>query len=655
MLIIGIDTGGTFTDFVYKDGNCWNVLKILSTPLNPADAVLRGVKLIADKSKVQIVHGTTIATNTILEKDGAKTALLSNKGFEDILEIGRQDRRELYNFCYKKNPALVSKDLRFGIDCRINSSGDILKEIEKKEIFDVAYKLEKEGVEAVAVSLLFSFLNPDHEKKIGKILGDQKFAVSLSHEVLSEYKEFERTSTTVINAYVLPRMSKYITHIEKFAGESNVRIMQSNGGSISAKTAKREPVRTILSGPAGGVVGAYEIGKISGENKLITFDMGGTSTDVALVDQVLPFKMESEISKYPVKVPMVDIHTVGAGGGSVARIDIGGVLKVGPKSAGAYPGPVCYGTGDKITVTDANLYLGRIVPDFFLGGTMKLDLFRLNKYLDTASKKAGLSKVAFAEGVILVVNAEMEKAIRVISIERGFDPKEFTLFSYGGAGGLHAAFLARALNIPKVLIPKNPGIHSATGMLMADIVKDFSKTVMLKQNNVDVKTCQKLFLPLEKRSYNELENEGAATCHIDVKKYLDMRYVGQSYEILVPFDADFIETFHNLHKKRYGYCNKNLKVEIVNIRIRAIGFNKKPVFKKNKLKNSKPLCDAQIGERDVIFESSSLKTPVFARQKLECGNIIKGPLVLTEYSSTIVVPPFAACMVDEYENIVIIN
>ncbi len=656
MILIGIDTGGTFTDFIYKDGDKWGVYKILSTPSNPAEAVLSGIKHIAGTQDVQVVHGSTVATNAVLERKGAITALITNKGFEDVIEIGRQNRKEIYNLSYQKSPSLVPANMRFGIDCRINSYGDSLQDPDEAEIEKLLIKLQKNGAESIAVSFLFSFKNPTHEKKVGKILSKLDIPVSLSHEIVSEFREYERTSTTVTNAYVSPKMTQYLSSITQESGNDNLRIMQSNGGSISAQTAMRESVRTILSGPAGGVVGAYQIGKIAGYDKLITFDMGGTSTDVALIDSGLSFTLDARIADYPVMVPMIDIHTVGAGGGSIAGIDSGGSLRVGPESAGADPGPVCYGKGENITVTDANLFLGRLIPENFLGGKMKLYPDKLGIYLKKMAKGTGLTEVELAEGILSVADTAMEKALRVISVERGLDPGEFTLFSFGGAGGMHAVFLARLLNIPKVFIPKNPGILSAIGMLTADIVKDYSQTVMLDQHTGNFENILKLFVPLEKRGIDELAYEGIDTAEMVMERHLDMRYQGQSYEIMVPFggDADnFIEKFHNLHEKKYGYCNREKRVEIVNIRLRAKGFAEKPKFTKSKIVSQKLSTDAVMGEREVVFDGRSHKTKIISRDKLKSGNIIKGPSLLIEYSSTLVVPPFALGKVDEYGNLII--
>ena len=653
MIILGVDTGGTFTDFIYKDEEGWKVYKILSTPSNPAEAVLKGVYNITKGKVANITHGSTVATNAILERKGANTALITNKGFEDIIEIGRQNRKQLYNLKYRKSPSLVSKDDRFGVKGRIDYAGNIVEEIDREEIREIVTQISKSDIESVAVCLLFSFKNNKHEKIIGEELKKARLFYSLSSEILPEFREYERLSTTVINAYVSPKMARYISFIKQNIGDSKLRIMQSNGGSISAETAMKESVRTILSGPAGGAVGAYEIGKLAGFNKLITFVMGGTSTDVALIDNKLPLTMESEISDFPIKTPMIDIHTVGAGGGSIAFFDVGGSLRVGPESAGADPGPICYGKGEQITVTDANLYLGRLVPEKFLGGKMRLHVERLEGYFYKMAKQGGLSPIELAEGILSVANTNMERAIRVISVERGYNPSEFTLFSFGGGGGMHAAFLARLLNIPRVLIPKHPGILSAIGMLLADVIKDYSKTVMISKEDLKKEDFEEFFLEIEKKAVQDLLEEGIEKQNIFLERYLDMRYVGQSYEIVVPFEGNFIEKFHMLHEKNYGYCNKDKQVEAVNVRVRARGKLSKPEFKKYDTMTPTIPDKAFYGEKKVIFSGKQYNTKIYQRDFLLPGNKILGPSILVEYSSTIVIPPEAEVEIDAFENVII--
>jgi N-methylhydantoinase A len=653
MIIVGVDTGGTFTDFVFKKEDRWGVYKLLSTPDNPARAVLTGLDHVGGKEKQQIIHGSTVATNAILERKGARTALITNKGFEDVIEIGRQNRSRLYDLAYRKEAQIVPPDLKFGVKGRVLNTGEELEPLDVKEARKVIQQIERSQAQSVAVCFIFSFTNPFHERKIKELLGNTGIAVSLSHEILAEFREFERTSTTVLNAYVVPKMHDYIGHLMAEMPEGNsLSIMQSNGGSISAETAMQESVRTILSGPAGGVVGGLEIGKIAGHTNLITFDMGGTSTDVSLVNGSLSLTMESEISGYPIKVPMIDIHTVGAGGGSIASVDVGGSLKVGPESAGADPGPICYGKGDQITVTDANLYLGRLIPEHFLGGSMALQTERLDGFFQQMAKEIGLSKIELAEGILSVANTAMEKAIRVISVEKGYDPREFVLFAFGGAGGMHGGFLAKLLSIPKVLVPQNPGILSAIGMIMADVIKDYSFTVMINELNCMADKLSNLFKDLEERGLEDLSKEGIDEKNVRLERYLDMRYEGQSYEIIVPFEANYIDGFHGLHEKTYGYRNEDKTVEIVNIRLRARGIPEKQRFQKARETKEHPPKEAVLGEREVVFDQKVNKTQILARDNLLSGNRISGPAILVEYSSTIVIPPFAEAHVDEYGNVI---
>lgn len=658
MILIGVDTGGTFTDFIYKEGEHWRVYKTLSTPSNPADAVINGIFHILGGQEidgVRLVHGSTVATNAILERKGARTALITNRGFEDVIAIGRQNRVRLYDLSCRKNPPLAPDDLRFGIDCRMDHTGAMIQDLNEDDIHGLLNRLSRLKVESIAVSFLFAFENPAHEKAVGALLSGLDVPVSLSHHILNEFREYERTSTTLVNAYVSPKMNAYLKSITGRIGRDHIRIMQSNGGSISAETAMRESVRTILSGPAGGAVGAYEIGKAAGFSHLIAFDMGGTSTDVSLIEDGLPLTTESVIAQFPVKVPMIDIHTVGAGGGSVAAVDAGGALRVGPESAGADPGPICFGKGSRITVTDANLFLGRLIADRFLGGGMTLCQERLPRYFESMATRFGLTAVELAEGILDVANTAMERAIRVISVEKGIDPKRFTLFSFGGAGGMHAVFLARMLNIPRVLIPRDPGILSAMGMLLADVVKDYSQTVMLPADDMLHHRLEERFRPLERRGAAEMQTEGLPSRAMTLIRTLDMRYRGQSHEIQVPFsfDTHVLDGFHRLHEKTYGYCKPQAPVEVVSIRLRVVGRPEKPEIRACPMVADEACAPAVIGEKTVIFDGRSVTTPIVDREKLKSGQRINGPAILVEYSSTVVLPPGSYCRVDGFQNLII--
>ncbi|OIQ50922.1 Acetone carboxylase beta subunit [Pseudodesulfovibrio hydrargyri] len=671
MLTIGVDTGGTFTDFTYVHGPDSGTYKTLSTPRNPAEAVLSGLRRILalrlpgarlGEADLAVVHGSTVATNAILERKGVVTALVTNDGFTDVIEIGRQNRAALYDLHYRRRAHIVPASLRFGVPGRITAEGETLVPFDETEAKRVVDRIKASGAQSVAVCFLFSFLDPAHERRMGEMLRGLGLPVSLSSDILAEFREFERTSTTVVNAYVSPIMTRYLTDLRRGIGSGSgqgngrgagLRIMQSNGGSISADTAMRESVRTILSGPAGGAVGALALGRAAGFDQLITFDMGGTSTDVSLMDGGLPLTMESSISGYPVKVPMIDIHTVGAGGGSIASRDPGGSLAVGPESAGADPGPICYGRGgERVTVTDANLYLGRIVPGRFLGGGMRLDADGARKGIERLAVELGLGPAELAEGVLAVANANMERAIRVISVEKGFDPREFTLLSFGGAGGLHCAELARLLGMPKVLVPVDPGILSATGMLMADVVKDYSRTVMRPAGEFSGQAMEASFAELERDGLAELAAEGVPEERVVHERFLDMRYQGQSFEIVVPFGPDMAERFHALHEKRYGYRNADKPVEVVNVRLRSRGIadGKKP--EPGEARGEEVAAEALLGSQRAVFDGAAVTAAVLERSALMPGNRFTGPAIVTEYTSTIVVPPGAEVRVDPWSNLV---
>ena len=653
MDLLGVDTGGTFTDFVYWENGRWQVRKLPSTPQNPSTAIIQGWKDLDLPGKLQVVHGTTVATNAILERRGARTALITNQGFEDILYIGRQNRSELYDLFYSKADPLISPELCFGIKGRMDSSGKELEKLDHEHLSSVIDSLRQEDVQAVAVCLLFSYLSPLHEETVAGYLDELQIPYSLSSRILPEFREFERLSTTVINSYVTPGMYDYIDTINREIEKKSLRIMQSNGGSISAQTAMQEPVRTILSGPAGGVIGAAEIGRTGGFDKLITLDMGGTSTDVCLVKESPHLSVQSEISGYPIKVPQLDIHTVGAGGGSIAKIDAGGSLAVGPGSAGADPGPVCYGKGKDITVTDANLYLGRLSLQRFLDGNMNLQAENVIRFMEDMASQIGISGTELAEGILDVANSNMERALRVISVQKGFDPRDFALFSYGGAGGMHCAYLARMLSIPRVIVPENPGILSAVGMIMADVLKDYSQTVMIPDSNINYNRICECFHFLEDRAMGEMKTQGFTEDGIELDYLLDMRYQGQSFEIMVPFKKNFREEFSQLHEQKYGRSYPHKPLEVVNIRLRSRGVPEKPKLMPSAEHEEKIPARAFLEDREVIFENKKYTTPFLDRNELLSGNKLSGPAVVVEYSSTVVIPPFASFYLDNFRNLIL--
>ncbi|HEY6047112.1 MAG TPA: hydantoinase/oxoprolinase family protein, partial [Pyrinomonadaceae bacterium] len=566
-LRVGVDTGGTFTDFVFEAAGALRIFKLASTPDDPARAITDGLKRIVAETgftfhQLEVVHGTTVGTNALLQRRGARVALVTTAGFEDVIEIGRQARPELYNLNAVKPAPLVREKLRFGAAERVAASGEVLQSLEKESIDALLADLRRSKCEAIAVSLLFSFVHPAHEKRIAEVLQKLGVPLSISHRILPEYREYERTSTVVVNAYLQPLMGRYLRGLESQVPGWKLSVMQSSGGSISAKAAADEPVRTILSGPAGGIVGAMDAAATAGIAEIITFDMGGTSTDVALCDREgMRLTDESIVAGVPVAIPMMDIHTVGAGGGSIARVDEGGSLRVGPESAGANPGPACYGKSLLPTVTDAHVVLGHFPGGSLLGGDFKLDESRARSAIDRLARemstaaRAKVSVIDAAIGVLEVVNTNMERALRHISVERGHDPREFSLVPFGGAGGLHAAALARALQIPRVLLPASPGALSAIGVVTADVVKDASRTVMIdvaKANAVD--KLERAFASMEKEGRAWLRSEGFAESTQRHERFVAARYQGQSFELQIKHTrGNIAAAFHRVHLARYGY------------------------------------------------------------------------------------------------------
>ena len=663
MLRIGVDTGGTFTDFVVLENNEIRVFKISSTPDKPEKAILEGLsRIVGDWKDYTIHHGSTVATNTLLQRKGARTLLVTNEGFEDILEIGRQQRPGLFQLSSSRPKPLVPSTRRLGIKERTLWDGRSLISLEKRSLDWLQNKVKRLSPEAIAIVLLYSYLNPDAEKQIARALESTQIPLSLSHEILPEFREFERTSATVINAYLTPTLSKYLSALgsHPLVERGKLTVMQSNGGSISAQSASSQPLRTLLSGPAGGVVGAFDVARQAGNTRIITFDMGGTSTDVSLCDNRIATTNESTINHQPVPVQMIDIHTVGAGGGSIARIDSGGLLRVGPDSAGADPGPVCYGKGHQVTVTDAHLALGHMDADFFLNGEMNLYPDKVWPALDELATNLGKTTNKswtprdIARGILKIVNTQMESALQVISVQRGYDTREFTLVSFGGAGGLHACDLARSLLIPRILIPPDPGMLSSLGILRADMIKDTSLTVMLNsQDSHLTERLQQAFTLMDEKILEELVAEGFAQEDLLLERSVDARYIGQSYELNLPFDGNVLESFHQLHSQFYGYSNPALPTEIVNIRVRGSGKYPSQPLPRLSLESEKPPPDALIQEKHVSFNGEGTPTRFYSREKLRPGNCLEGPAIILEYSSTALVPPDFGAQIDEWMNIVI--
>jgi N-methylhydantoinase A len=653
---IGVDTGGTFTDFVFvKDGHI-QLFKVPSTPEDPSLAIKQGLARIG--TALEVVHGTTVGTNALLQRRGARTALITTRGFEDVLAIGRQARPELYNLNAVKPPPLVADELRFGVDERVVASGEIIESLNESELPGLVETLREAGVESVAISLLFSFLHPEHEERIAESLAPLGVPLSISSRILPEYREYERTSTVVINAYLQPLMGRYLSRLKDQDSKLDLRVMQSSGGSISAEIAAAEPVRTILSGPSGGVVGALRAARSAGIKNVITFDMGGTSTDVALCDDgAIRTTNEAVVADLPVAVSVMDIHTVGAGGGSIARVDEGGSLRVGPESAGADPGPACYGRSMLPTVTDAHVVLGHFGGGGLLGGEFRLDEERaraaLGQLAGDLSRVTGkrTSVIAAAEGVLAVANTNMERALRHISVERGHDPRQFALLPFGGAGGLHAVELARALRIPTIIVPTAPGALSAVGVLVADVVKDQSRTVMLTWHPKAIARLATVFRELEREATQVLRREGFSAGKQRHERALAMRYRGQSFELLITkTDGNIAAAFHRAHRDRYGYAQEQSEIEIVSARLRSIGLVDK--LNVRRIASSQGTIKPH-GNAIAYLGGRKTDVAVYQRDELRGGVKLRTPCIVTEYSGTTLIPADAAARVDQFGNILI--
>lgn len=614
---IGIDAGGTFTDFVvlHDDGRL-EAFKLRSNPKRPAVVILAGIERAAGERRADIVHGSTVATNALLERKGARTAFVTTHGFEELIAIGRQYRRELYNLTPLPRTALVESAHCFGVQERTLFDGSVLHK--PAGIKALLGKLRGTGAESIAICFLHAYQNGGNEAEVASLLGEE-FYVSCSHDVAPEFREYERASTTVLNAYVGPLMDRYLGELE--AGTKNrISVLQSNGGFMTAGEARRHAVRTILSGPAGGVVGALETARQAGHARVLGFDMGGTSTDVSLCDGEPRETVEASVDGFPVRVPMLDIQTVGAGGGSIARVDRGGLLRVGPESAGADPGPACYGKGELPTVTDAHMVLGRIAADQLLGGDMHLDVSRAEAVLDQLAARLKTDRVSAAEGVVRVANANMERAIRSVSVERGYDPGEFVLVAFGGCGGLHACEIAAELGIRTVIAPLHAGALSALGMLLADRTRDYAAGVLSRSD------LKKRFRGLERSARKEMK--GAT-----LTRLADLRYVGQSYEITVPWNpADPGAPFHAAHERTYGYADPARAFEVVTVRVRATLRSEKPCLREGTAPPSRPSA-----ARKIRIDGKWRTVPVCGRGDFG-SRPRKGPLLIADYGSTTLVP-----------------
>ena len=673
---IGIDVGGTFTDFVVQNTTDGSVqfFKLSSTPADPSEAILDGLQRIVDEfafpaSDVDYIgHGTTVATNMIIEERGARTGLLTTRGFRDVLAIGRQNRPSLYDTSVSKTPPLVERFRRLEVDERLSATGQETLALSENQLREQIATLNASGVEAIAICFLHSYRNPEHEERALAIVRDAMpdVYVSISSKVLPEFREYERTSTTVLNAYVGPKMDRYLSRLSGGIADIGTQVepmtIHSNGGVLSLDSVRRLPVATCLSGPAAGVVGSANVGTRAGMSNLVTFDVGGTSTDVALILGGRPlFTSGRMVADHPVKLPMVDIHVIGAGGGSIASVDDASALKVGPRSAGAVPGPAAYDRGGTMpTLTDANIALNRLDPVALLRGRMPINRqLALEAIKKQVADPLELTVDDAAYGILQVAIANMSRAIRAVTTERGYDLDDLTLFAYGGAGPLHATEVARECGIKRILIPQEPGTMCARGALLSDVSLDFVRTCLTVATLQTWKEVWNLLRELKHEGAAWLAGEKVPETDRRYNLAVDAHYRGQNYEITVPVNdldetglALFLKEFGEAHKAEYGYDIPDRDVEIVNCRVQAVGITSKfdpaPHF------GGASVIEAQIGTRPVFFgEDGWLETPIYERSALPVDQVVAGPAVIDEMSSTTIVLPGQRATVDAAGNIIV--
>ncbi|MGV3649900.1 MAG: hydantoinase/oxoprolinase family protein [Devosia sp.] len=674
---IGVDVGGTFTDFTLHNEATGEVFfyKTPSTPHDPSEAIengLRGMLAefgLAPADVSYLAHGTTVATNIVIERRGAKTGLVTTKGFRDVLELGRQARPSIYDYRIEKPPVLVPRDRRVEVVERVGPDGEVLTALDDASLEAAVEKLAAAGVESVAICFLHSYRRPEHEARardvVARLLPDAY--VSLSSEILPEFREFERMSTVAVNAFVGPKMGAYLKRFRKRVADVGIPAepytIHSNGGLMSVDTVYASPVRTCVSGPAAGVVGAAEIGRIAGLPNLITFDVGGTSPDVSLIHQSTPlFTSARLVAGYPVKTPMLDIHVIGAGGGSIAAIDDAGALKVGPRSAGAAPGPVAYGLGGtEPTITDANLCLGRLDARTLLGGRMQIDLEAARRVItNTVATPLGLSLEAAAHGIIQIANANMSRAIRSVSVEKGYDMSEFALCAFGGAGPLHAGEVAIECGLPRILIPREPGTVCARGMLLTDLSSDYVRSHFADASEGSWAEVLELFAAMEAEGEAWLDKEGVAQGDRRFKRLLDARYRGQNFEVKVDCDGlgagdigEVTNRFHAAHTKEYGYDIRHRDIQFVSARVQAIGIVRKAP--QVEVPGGPSLDGAKTGSRPVYMDATHgwMDTPVYARGLLPAETEIAGPAIINEMSATSLILPGQSVHADRWGNLIV--
>ena len=675
---VGIDTGGTFTDIVlfHEQTGKLDIAKVPSTPHNPAEGILNGIKKITEMAGITVadinllIHGTTVATNAILENKGVKTALLVTEGFKDVLSIMRQDRPLMYDFFAQRPKELMPRHLRFEISERMLYDGTEYQALDRAQALKTIEEIKKENVAAVAVCLLHSYINPSHERELKELLEQEMpgVKISLSSETVPEIREYERMSTTVLNSYVHPVMENYLNQLDeelkKIGFHEEIHVMQSNGGIMSRKMASEQCINTAVSGPAAGVVGSVNIAKLAGSENVITVDMGGTSFDICLAYKgVFSLTKQTEIGGHAIKVPMIDIHTIGAGGGSIAWIDPGGALRVGPQSAGAEPGPACYKKGGREpTVTDANLVLGRIDPAYYLGGEMDVDIALSTKAItEKIADPLGLSLEQAAEGIIRVINAGMAKGIRYVSVEKGYDPREFAMVSFGGGGSLHAMEIAEDLGIAKVIVPLIPGVTSAWGLLMADFRHEFTQTYYKREKDIEFDDLNNRFAELTTEAFDRIRSENVPEESVVMERSADIAYFGQGYELAIPFplddmDAEKLEVvkdkFHKAHEDAFGYCLREAEISIVNLGVTSIGKMPRPELSIREIEQGNGE-QAVKSVRPVYLGKEYMDIRIYDRYLLKPGNAFAGPCIIDQIDTTTLVWPGQQCEVDTYGNLVI--
>ena len=651
--VVGVDIGGTFTDLVLSSEGHLTIHKLLSTPDHPARAMMAGLNAITPGGLAalqRVSHGSTVATNAILERKGAKTALITTQGFRDVLFIGRQNRPDLYTLQPQLPVPLIPRQWCYEVPERLDYNGSVVTALDMDALDLVLDDISTQGIESIAVCFLYSYINPSHERAVRERIAQrglfQEWQVTLSCEVLPEFREYERASTVALDAYVRPVMSRYLTQLENELPENcGLRIMKSDGGVISAKKARQQAIQTALSGPAAGVIGAFHIAQLAGYDHIITLDIGGTSTDVALCPGEPVRRPESEIDSLPLRIRLLDIETIGAGGGSIARLDAGGALRVGPESAGANPGPICYGRGgQQITVSDANVLLGRLDAAHFLGGNMPLDVEAARIYLNQLSTQLGLSSEATAKGIIDVANVNIDRAVRRVSVARGYDPRDFTMVAFGGAGPLHACEVAERLDIPRVLVPRYPGVMCALGLLVADVALDYSHPVLSKLTTETAALLETLLTELTGQARNELEGEGIEAEKMIFTPLVDMRYQGQAYELSIPLTANLAQDFHAAHGRTYGHSMPERSLEVVNVRLQAVGLVDKPAFEETKTGETR---------HAVPLQKRADGMTLYDRESLQPGDVIDSPALIFQLDSTVFVAPNWKAQVDGYGNLII--